>query len=527
MWRLRNLTNKTVHLQLTISRKIFGFFESKDNSQKTPPPQQEQTKIQTYRQTIYENKKRELSKSEQYYIELKKERDQEDEQLMKRKRDIEVSENQVRKQGEVTLQTVDYKQIIISNIDLIPSKTFKDFNDFKETFKKIQFGQIRVTEENLVKVVNGCLDYADQMMQELVEMPLFDSLLDDLANSLGYFTEVDNIILVARFMDLYCLEKEELWGGLESIVSTKEPYMSMEQLIEVLNHISNQNEGSEHFYDKMEVRFTKDLSTIPTPKLVDILVAYYNHKSGRKTFVYDLLESFKSRMENGEALLEIPELTKLSIVITEMSEEFSSHKKAVFEFIEKNVFINKSKLTFQSSCLLAKGFGYENGSASFFKLLDQATLPELKEVDFEGFRNYVIGFLISYKISDQGFEILDSKMAPFLQNFTEIELAKIAKAYFTLGKENCEVVRQIEHKILYGLYNNGAEMDKETLFEIVHSYCITRIGSRELYRVLELVLVRRLKELAMETDLFDDLIFIYEETGLCSKELLKRMRSLK
>lgn len=509
-------------LSLRLPRGFFGPFKQKpvEVEEREAPS----TAMALRGQTFNQNRPRELSKKEAYFEELRVQREKEDKEARLRKSETEFLEGAARKEADVTLRTLDFRTIILVNQRWVPSGEFASLQAFKDFLHQLERRRFTLTEETAEKMLKGFLDFADQGAAELSASLFFQHFLGLLETTFSYFSRTDQFRLAAAFMDVYCISNPPLWHALETQVLARKDQFGIEELVETLTRFANQGEGTDMFFDALEARLMREMGSLSLARLVDVLTSYFNRKMGRKEFLLDLIGEIIRRLEGDLFLVDVGVVRRLALAVSDLGELFDPLKKRLFKAIEEQVLEKKMDLTFTDCCLFAKAFGFDNGSPRLMVALDALTEEELPQADLELTRLYVDGFLLSYKVSKNAFEVLDAKLIGFLSSLSLFESVRIAKAYFMLGHEGRPLVRLIEQKVLVALYNDWESLDPHSLYETVHSYCLTRLGSRELYRVLEMVLSRRLDTLAKDRVLIQRLVAIYRESGMCSHQFLTRMQ---
>ena len=207
--------------------------------------------INTFKPIQKQSAPRELTEAERYYLEYRREREKSEQELIKRQREIEELSDRVRREAEISLQTVDYRSIIISNFNILPDSEFKSVEEFQSFLERINFESKRLTEENCMRLIKGFLTFADKLTLDYIQRPAFISFQTNLAISLSYFKTSSNLATVAKLLDLFCLDSEDLWGSLETQVQTKMSFMDYNDLVSIIVHFSNQNEGTQKLYDSL------------------------------------------------------------------------------------------------------------------------------------------------------------------------------------------------------------------------------------------------------------------------------------
>jgi len=63
------------------------------------------------------------------------------------------------------------------------------------------------------------------------------------------------------------------------------------------------------------------------------------------------------------------------------------------------------------------------------------------------------------------------------------------------------------------------QVNPQDLLIIAKNYCLTRHGNRDIYRILEEVIILRMNDIKMDRFVFESLMTIYENSDLCSVDL--------
>ena len=61
---------------------------------------------------------------------------------------------------------------------------------------------------------------------------------------------------------------------------------------------------------------------------------------------------------------------------------------------------------------------------------------------------------------------------------------------------------------------------------VAKNYCLTRHGSRDIYKMLEEVIITRMNDIKSDRFIFDSLMTVYENSDLCSLDLHNLFRFL-
>lgn len=91
-----------------------------------------------------------------------------------------------------------------------------------------------------------------QFEEKDLESPTMKLFIRQLGSNMITFNDEKNYVKTAQFMDWFCIDDSVLWVNLEQYVIKKERIFSGPSLLKILQHFSNQGEGSKDFYDFIE-----------------------------------------------------------------------------------------------------------------------------------------------------------------------------------------------------------------------------------------------------------------------------------
>ena len=189
--------------------------------------------------------------------------------------------------------------------------------------------------------------------------------------------------------------------------------------------------------------------------------------------------------------------------------------------VEKIIF--SQVLSFETSCKLGKAFGKEKGSKEIMNYL-QKTLIEL-ERDFTEKEIILIleGFIYHYRASD---DLLKKTLKSIkIENLDVIQQCNLVKALNIMDFNDSKLNNILEKHIVNTL-KDIKNIKINEITEILITYCITRNGSRELYRLLELVINYKLKSIAKDPKILNKIHICYMTSGFCNNDLLLKIESL-
>lgn len=130
-----------------------------------------------------------LKKKEEFLQSLAKKRDAQDSELEKRRKEIEEASTASRREFEITLASLDYGKIIQDNIAINRETAFESVEDLIGFIAKISNAKIKLTEENIVKVLHGYINYAPTLGKEAAQSREFAYLLNLLRSMIGALSQ--------------------------------------------------------------------------------------------------------------------------------------------------------------------------------------------------------------------------------------------------------------------------------------------------------------------------------------------------
>ena len=91
--------------------------------------------------------------------------------------------------------------------------------------------------------------------EEDVSHKTFQYFLRLLSQNILSFSDENNYYKASKFLDWYNIDDNNIWFNLERVISRKRESMSPEILLKIMDHFSNQNEGSDEYYDLYQYLF--------------------------------------------------------------------------------------------------------------------------------------------------------------------------------------------------------------------------------------------------------------------------------
>ena len=449
----------------------------------------------------------------QYYEKIKKEREEYESEKEKIEKQYQYEEQRDKREFEVNVAQVDYARIRQENVNIVFTESFKHL---EELYYFISNLRVQLSEENIRKCLEGFLTLAERINSKDLEKPQFHDFVEILAKNVMFFSSNETLILLMRFADLYIVEDETLWKNLERKIFQRFQQFTPDELISCVIHFSNQNEGSEVFYDQFEKVITPHLSNLEVGRLVALAQAYYQVKKGTASFFSQVHKEIKDKMDSATR----SDLVRLCIVYSSLN---VADKYTTFERLEDLIKNKIDEFNISEICIIAEAFGFDHGSEEFLLLLQEKVLEKLPELEFEQFILVLRGFIYTFRGSRKLFDEMKSRIEMFLPRLELTPLALIGKAYHITENDDKAFEALLERHVISSLKRLD-QLTTEDLYEVASSYNVTRTGSRELYKILEFVIRDKLEEIAKNTDVARGLYYLYTTSGLCSPELLKKLQ---
>lgn len=495
------------------SRPIFNFFK-KDKSgtevqKSTPKPDDKDPNQDPDAEAKEEEEEDDTFVDKHQYLELlKKKREKEEEEKERIKQHHEYHEQRETREYEVTVANVDYSRINDLNIPTTPSQ---DFKGLEELFYFIANLSIRLSEENIKKCLQGFLSLAEVISSKDLEKPQYLNFIEIVKKNVMAMSQNETLVLIARFGDLYVVNDPNFWQYLERKLYQRLDKMTTDEIISVLVNFSNQNEGSEDFYDRIEKYLAPHLKGFGIKELAAIALSFYQAKRGTVDFFIQLHVATMPNIKHARPI----DLVRLSIVYALANLETAT----AFQVIEAQVLKKLDEFKRGEICALSEAFGFEHGSPEFNEKLEQKIRPGLADMEFIELMNVVQGFVYTYRGSKELFNELKSKLIAFLPKLSAIDVAKIAKAY-NIMEINDKIFEYNLERHCINLLKDLENITPEEIYEIALTYNTTRAGTREIYKVLEYVIKVKLDEIAKNTEIVRGLHYMYTTSGLCSPKLI-------
>lgn len=516
-------------LVLIPKRNFFNFFKKKNQItfEERNLNEDNDDSLDIYKKNSYK-KTRELTKVEKYYIELREKREKEENLKMKQIRERKEAKTSFIREHETTIKHYDYKSILLNNINILPSEDFKNLNEFLYYFRKLIYERNQLTEDNFKKILDSFLNYANEIDYNQVQTDIFKDYLELLRKYVSTFNNVNTVVSLVKFLDLYCIDYPELWAKLQIKILKMIDYMEIDPLIEILVSFSNQGEGTEKFYDKLERKILINLNILTINKLSNIIQSYFNTKTGTQKFIHKLFERLIEKLNDIYLRPSFEDLKNVGLMVNYLQDEiFKFQKEKILEGIENQILEHPEELNFELACIFGTIFGLDYGSKELFIELLKATDPKLDILTIEEYKLFIKGFFFNYRINEKYIDIVINKFSGFKNELNPYELAQLAKSLYIFEKEDLPIFKQIESMIIWLFQNDPDILTKEDLYHIVFCFTVTRMGSRQFYKILEFSLTLKIFELGKDPILSEKLFQMFDKSGLCSVEFLEKLNDIK
>lgn len=132
------------------------------------------------------------------------------------------------------------------------------------------------------------------------------------------------------------------------------------------------------------------------------------------------------------------------------------------------------------------------------------------------------GFLVSQQGSDQFFEMMKFKIKTNFEIFNLTELMYILKSYHIRKMCDEELSKMIEQRTAELIRDPKAVLLEE-LCAVCDGFCNSRKGSRDFHKLLEIVIVARLKDIMSKPNISKYLYNTFHTSGLCSVGLMNEL----
>lgn len=137
--------------------------------------------------------------------------------------------------------------------------------------------------------------------------------------------------------------------------------------------------------------------------------------------------------------------------------------------------------------------------------------------------NILNGFIYNLRAEPKLLESVKPFILVFNDQLPIIDRAKIVKSYNIMEQDDVKLYKQIESSILRDLKDVDL-ISLDEFLEVVKSYTVTRIGSREIYKVIDLWVQFRWSDIRVEREIVSELYSYFYESGLISAKTISDLK---
>lgn len=176
-------------------------------------------------------------------------------------------------------------------------------------------------------------------------------------------------------------------------------------------------------------------------------------------------------------------------------------------------------LTFEQTCRLAKALTFENLDDDTAIDLQNHIYPRLTRASLEEVRLFCEGFICSYLVDRDLYLQMHPVVLEHAAQFEISELMRLTRAVHNLEfREEPEMLALAQERALAHIKHGWQLLSVQEYFQLFLTFHLTRHGSRELYKLLELTFTQRLEDFKEETDYLRKISSILSTSGMCDPE---------
>ncbi|KAM3138809.1 hypothetical protein pb186bvf_009012 [Paramecium bursaria] len=480
---------------------------------------------------------------EEYLKEIRQQREEYENLRIKQQKESKTQEQRQFRDYEVEYGRIDYAKIMVQNINIL---TTSEFQHPDELFNFIQSVKIKLTEENLMKCITSMINMSNKLTEEDLLRVEYYEFLHLLSINCRVLSKTNHILQLAQLLDLLCVDTEhQVWKEFEILLLRKIDTFKLGDFTRLLTHLSNQREGTDHFWDKCE-NYIKGLLEQEDQKdklenTIQIFVSYWKVMKGTKPFAEFMVNILLKEYNKPDVVtnIDLNSIVQTMTVISNITKAQALDKptqniqfKQLFSTLESEITKRIDQLDLEQVCLVAQGFGFDYGSNQLLGKLESIILKDFDKYSIIELRSILKGFVFTYRGSKKLFSLLKNKVTALKHDLTINELVSIVKAFYITENDDQQFYTDIEKRVL-GRLKEVKDISLLEIHDIVHSYTITRIGSRELYKLLEIVNItfifqiinHRFDDIRQDAIILGKLYDYYSRSGLCDPDLLQRIGS--
>ena len=215
------------------------------------------------------------------------------------------------------------------------------------------------------------------------------------------------------------------------------------------------------------------------------------------------------------------DLLKALQLFAELSENYSD----IYFKIEDILLSRYEILDVSESAIISCAYSISGfGSEILFQYMEKIITQNFNQLDNNGFRDVVRGFIISSLGSNQFFKMVKSRIKDHFSLFNITELVFITKCFYDKKEGDKDLFESIE-KELSKYLNKMDNILLDELCTIVDCLCKTKLFSREFQKIVEFVIYHKIKEITGNSKICNFLYKSYYNSGMCSIGLMNVLYS--
>lgn len=332
------------------------------------------------------------------------------------------------------------------------------------------------------------------------------------------FTDEKNYVKTAQFLDWYCIEDNLLWVNLEQFLIKKEKIFTKEGYIKMLNHFSNQSEGSRDFYDFFEFQYSSEVfKECDTKDIINIAYSFYQVHAGTVNFFQSVAQDLNLRLNDRVTTFNL-------IKVLQAFSEISSQFPKLFIQLETLFLKRLDQMSADELTCCACGFSISGyGSPFLFSYIEQNIINNLNIFNAQNVKEVCRAFIFSMRGSKELHQILQPRIQQIIHSFTVREHLYMIYGYNKAGALTKPFAKVLEGEIV-SVLRDSENLELEVLLLMTKVFCRTRAGSREFHKLLETVVLTNLDEIKKEPKMLHAIGYEFETSGLCSLDVLKILK---
>lgn len=439
----------------------------------------------------------------------------------------------------------------------------KKFNSVEEIYFHIDELLSRsefVSEEIISNSLDIFIKDFKNFNTEHLENPVYKKFERQVILGITSYTKESTLVKAAKFFDWFNVTNRNCWFNMEKVITSKiYTNFSPIALINILNNFANQGEGSGEFYDLYQYLFW--CGKFNDCEVSDIVSLGYNmflSDQGYDLFYMDLSKLLEQKLSTNTQIFE---LTRIIQIYSNISDMYND----LFYKLEEIILKKQSIITCAEAAALACGFSIaNNGTPELFIMLEGKILEEFNTLDSFGIRDLIRGYIISMTGCDKTFlyvmsEFINSSTINLRQdiphennieairkgelknvvsekmiNFTITEVIFVLKCfhdklrekdnYKKLGVKYTSVeklFRVLEELLTLKVVETSADkLLLEEICAVCHYYCVVKIIPREIQKLMEDIILKRIDEIRTKKHIMKFLYGIFSESKMCSTGLM-------